>query len=82
MLYTVQIIIGAVVSASCVLTNQSGDALPPSLAAFSPSERGVLVYTGYGVTKELTFYCLTKKQVRVTIELTLIRLKESVDKFM
>ncbi|XP_031416845.1 WD repeat-containing protein 90 isoform X2 [Clupea harengus] len=48
---------------------ENGDVLPPSLAAFSPCERGVLVYTGYGVTKELTFYCLNKKQVLRTISL-------------
>ncbi|XP_041938455.1 WD repeat-containing protein 90 isoform X2 [Alosa sapidissima] len=47
-----------------------GDVLPPSLAAFSPCERGVIVYTGYGVTKELTFYCLNKKQVLRTISLS------------
>uniref|UniRef100_A0A3B1KC02 WDR90 4th beta-propeller domain-containing protein n=1 Tax=Astyanax mexicanus TaxID=7994 RepID=A0A3B1KC02_ASTMX len=37
--------------------------LPPSLAAFSPTERGVVVYTGYSTERELTFYCLKKKQV-------------------
>lgn len=44
-------------------------ALPPSLAAFSPSERGVVVYTGYAVEKEIIFYCLYKKQVLRTISL-------------
>ncbi|XP_066539496.1 WD repeat-containing protein 90 [Hoplias malabaricus] len=44
--------------------------LPPSLAAFSPSERGVVVYTGYAAEKELTFYCLKKKQVLRTVSLT------------
>lgn len=43
--------------------NQDVLALPPSLAAFSPSERGVVVYTGYAVEKEIIFYCLYKKQV-------------------
>ncbi|XP_050954268.1 WD repeat-containing protein 90 [Labeo rohita] len=42
-------------------------ALPPSLAAFSPSERGTVVYTGYAVEKEIIFYCLYKKQVLRTI---------------
>uniref|UniRef100_A0A8B9RIY0 WD repeat domain 90 n=1 Tax=Astyanax mexicanus TaxID=7994 RepID=A0A8B9RIY0_ASTMX len=37
--------------------------LPPSLAAFSPTERGVVVYTGYSTEREMTFYCLKKKQV-------------------
>lgn len=36
---------------------------PPSLAAFSPSDPSVVVYTGYGVEKELSFYSLVKKQV-------------------
>uniref|UniRef100_A0A672KHC3 WD repeat domain 90 n=1 Tax=Sinocyclocheilus grahami TaxID=75366 RepID=A0A672KHC3_SINGR len=44
-------------------------ALPPSLAAFSPSERGTVVYTGYAVEKEIIFYCLYKKQVLRTISL-------------
>ncbi|TSL82524.1 WD repeat-containing protein 90 [Bagarius yarrelli] len=44
--------------------------LPPSLAAFSPTERGVVVYTGYAAQKELTFYCLKKKQVMRTVSLT------------
>ncbi|XP_043083053.1 WD repeat-containing protein 90 isoform X2 [Puntigrus tetrazona] len=44
-------------------------ALPPSLAAFSPSERGTVVYTGYAVEKEILFYCLYKKQVLRTISL-------------
>ncbi|KAL2078258.1 hypothetical protein ACEWY4_025943 [Coilia grayii] len=48
---------------------ENGDVLPPSLAAFSPCERGILVYTGYGVTKDITFYCLNKKQVLRTIAL-------------
>ncbi|XP_063077510.1 WD repeat-containing protein 90 [Engraulis encrasicolus] len=48
---------------------ENGDVLPPSLAAFSPCERGVVVYTGYGVTKDITFYCLNKKQVLRTIML-------------
>ncbi|XP_026880574.2 WD repeat-containing protein 90 isoform X2 [Electrophorus electricus] len=43
--------------------------LPPSVAAFSP-ERGVVVYTGYAAQKELTFYCLKKKQVLRTVSLT------------
>ncbi|XP_060777132.1 WD repeat-containing protein 90 isoform X2 [Neoarius graeffei] len=44
--------------------------LPPSLAAFSPTERGIVVYTGYAAQKELTFYCLKKKQVIRTVSLT------------
>ncbi|TRY93037.1 hypothetical protein DNTS_025166 [Danionella cerebrum] len=45
-------------------------ALPPSLAAFSPSERGVVVYTGFAVEKEIIFYSLYKKQVLRTISLS------------
>uniref|UniRef100_A0A3Q3IDR4 WD repeat domain 90 n=1 Tax=Monopterus albus TaxID=43700 RepID=A0A3Q3IDR4_MONAL len=36
---------------------------PLSLAAFCPADPGLLVYTGYGVEKELCFYSLRKKQV-------------------
>ncbi|XP_069547580.1 WD repeat-containing protein 90 [Brachyistius frenatus] len=41
----------------------AGDSLPPSMAAFCPSDRSLVVYTGYGVEKELSFYSLTKKQI-------------------
>uniref|UniRef100_A0A3P8SCT6 WDR90 4th beta-propeller domain-containing protein n=1 Tax=Amphiprion percula TaxID=161767 RepID=A0A3P8SCT6_AMPPE len=41
----------------------AGDSLPPSLAAFCPADCSLVVYTGYGVEKELSFYSLTKKQV-------------------
>uniref|UniRef100_A0A8B9L481 WD repeat domain 90 n=1 Tax=Astyanax mexicanus TaxID=7994 RepID=A0A8B9L481_ASTMX len=44
--------------------------LPPSLAAFSPTERGVVVYTGYSTEREMTFYCLKKKQELRTVSLT------------
>lgn len=44
----------------CVL---KGDAPPPSLAAFSPTDPSLVVYTGYGVEKELSFYSLFRKQV-------------------
>uniref|UniRef100_A0A8C9YQW0 WD repeat-containing protein 90 n=1 Tax=Sander lucioperca TaxID=283035 RepID=A0A8C9YQW0_SANLU len=36
---------------------------PPSLAAFCPADPSLVVYTGYGVEKELSFYCLAKKQI-------------------
>ncbi|XP_055085612.1 WD repeat-containing protein 90 [Periophthalmus magnuspinnatus] len=36
---------------------------PPSLAAFCPSDPSLVVYTGYGVEKELSFYSLTTKQM-------------------
>uniref|UniRef100_A0A8C7XN51 WD repeat domain 90 n=1 Tax=Oryzias sinensis TaxID=183150 RepID=A0A8C7XN51_9TELE len=39
------------------------DYLPPSIAAFSPEDHSLVVYTGYGVEKELLFYSLSKKQV-------------------
>ncbi|XP_041829959.1 WD repeat-containing protein 90 isoform X2 [Melanotaenia boesemani] len=47
----------------------TGDSLPPSLAAFYPDNHGLLVYTGYGVEKNLTFYSLAKKQIIKTIAL-------------
>ncbi|MEQ2261894.1 hypothetical protein XENORESO_017510 [Xenotaenia resolanae] len=46
------------------------DSLPPSLAAFYPADHSLLVYTGYGVEKELSFYSLAKKQVIKKISLT------------
>lgn len=39
------------------------ESLPPSLASFSPTDPGLVVYTGFGVEKELSFYSLAKKQV-------------------
>uniref|UniRef100_A0A4W3JB08 WD repeat domain 90 n=1 Tax=Callorhinchus milii TaxID=7868 RepID=A0A4W3JB08_CALMI len=37
--------------------------VPPSLAAFSPSQSGEVVYVGYGVEPEIIFYSLHVKQV-------------------
>ncbi|XP_074519833.1 WD repeat-containing protein 90 [Halichoeres trimaculatus] len=39
------------------------DGPPPSLAAFCPSDPSVVVYSRYGVEKELSFYSLAKKQI-------------------
>ncbi|XP_030257051.1 WD repeat-containing protein 90 [Sparus aurata] len=39
------------------------DSPPPSLAAFCPADPGLIVYSGYGVEKELCFYSLAKKQI-------------------
>uniref|UniRef100_A0A7N8XKJ2 WD repeat domain 90 n=1 Tax=Mastacembelus armatus TaxID=205130 RepID=A0A7N8XKJ2_9TELE len=39
------------------------DSPPPSLAVFCPSNPDLVIYTGYGVEKELIFHSLTKKQV-------------------
>uniref|UniRef100_I3KVN4 WD repeat domain 90 n=1 Tax=Oreochromis niloticus TaxID=8128 RepID=I3KVN4_ORENI len=44
-----------------------GDSLPPSMASFCPADHSLVVYTGYGVEKELSFYSLTKKQVSLYI---------------
>ncbi|KAG2456181.1 MIRO2 GTPase, partial [Polypterus senegalus] len=44
-------------------TEKESDWLPPSLAFFSPSDPGVLLYVGYGMEKEITFYSLHEKQV-------------------
>lgn len=41
----------------------TGDSLPPSMASFCPADHSLVVYTGYGVEKELSFYSLTKKQI-------------------
>ncbi|XP_020567837.1 WD repeat-containing protein 90 isoform X2 [Oryzias latipes] len=45
------------------------DCLPPSIAAFSPEDHSLVVYTGYGVEKELLFYSLSKKQIIKKISL-------------
>ncbi|XP_076008450.1 WD repeat-containing protein 90 [Genypterus blacodes] len=45
------------------------DGPPPSLAAFCPSDPSLVVYTGYGVERELSFYSLTRKQIIKKIEL-------------
>ncbi|XP_040924451.1 WD repeat-containing protein 90 [Betta splendens] len=39
------------------------DSPPPSLAAFCPLDHSLVVYTGYGVEKEISFYSLTTKQI-------------------
>lgn len=47
----------------------TGDSLPPSMASFCPADHSLVVYTGYGVEKELSFYSLTKKQIIKKISL-------------
>uniref|UniRef100_A0A8C7HKE2 WD repeat-containing protein 90 n=1 Tax=Oncorhynchus kisutch TaxID=8019 RepID=A0A8C7HKE2_ONCKI len=42
----------------------------PTLAAFSPIDPGLVVYTGYGVERELSFYSLAKKRVIKKIALS------------
>ncbi|XP_070962859.1 WD repeat-containing protein 90 [Oncorhynchus clarkii lewisi] len=49
---------------------EESDSLPPSLAAFSPIDPGLVVYTGYGVERELSFYSLAKKRVIKKIALS------------
>ncbi|XP_029977706.1 WD repeat-containing protein 90 isoform X2 [Sphaeramia orbicularis] len=39
------------------------DKPPPSLAAFCPTDPSLVVYTGFGVEKELSFYSLDTKQI-------------------
>uniref|UniRef100_H2ZYH0 WD repeat domain 90 n=1 Tax=Latimeria chalumnae TaxID=7897 RepID=H2ZYH0_LATCH len=46
------------------------DAAPPSVAAFSPSEHGVVICSGFGVTKEIVFYGLQERQVIKKIALS------------
>lgn len=38
------------------------NSLPPSLAAFSPRQSGIVVYVGFGVKPEIILYCLHSKQ--------------------
>lgn len=46
-----------------VSCRRQSDSLPPSLAFFSHADPSVVVYTGFGVEKEISFYSLVKKQV-------------------
>ncbi|XP_023663948.2 WD repeat-containing protein 90 isoform X2 [Paramormyrops kingsleyae] len=39
------------------------DSPPPSLGAFCPQKSSIVLYTGYGVERELIFYSLSKKQI-------------------
>ncbi|XP_075890586.1 WD repeat-containing protein 90 [Nelusetta ayraudi] len=39
------------------------DSLPPSLAVFSHADPSLIIYTGFGVEKEIYFYSLVKKQI-------------------
>ncbi|KAM9816951.1 WD repeat-containing protein 90 [Neosynchiropus ocellatus] len=39
------------------------DSPPPSLAAFCPADPSLVVYTGYGVEKEMCFYSLVRKRI-------------------
>ena len=36
---------------------------PPSLARFSPVDSDIIVYTGYGMKKQLLYYSLSRKKV-------------------
>uniref|UniRef100_A0A4W3J426 WD repeat domain 90 n=1 Tax=Callorhinchus milii TaxID=7868 RepID=A0A4W3J426_CALMI len=49
--------------------------VPPSLAAFSPSQSGEVVYVGYGVEPEIIFYSLHVKQVSPNNQQTCIRIR-------
>ncbi|XP_077482569.1 WD repeat-containing protein 90 [Stigmatopora argus] len=39
------------------------DSPPPSLASFHPTDPSLIIYTSYGMEKELTFYSLKKKRI-------------------
>lgn len=45
------------------------DSPPPSLATFCPSDPSLVVYTGYGQEKELSFYSLVTKQMIKKIDI-------------
>ena len=44
--------------------------VPPSLARFSREEPDIVVYTGYGMQKQLQFYSLAQRKVLRTATLT------------
>ena len=41
--------------------------LPPSMARFSPDEPDIVVYTGYGMQKNLQFYSLSQRKVCIDL---------------
>ncbi|XP_065066075.1 WD repeat-containing protein 90-like [Rhopilema esculentum] len=43
---------------------------PPSLARFSPSDADIVIYTGYGMKKQLAYYSLSQKKVIRAVSLT------------
>jgi len=43
---------------------------PPSLARFSPVDSDIVVYTGYGMKKQLLYYSLSRKKVVKAVSLT------------
>ncbi|XP_022092508.1 WD repeat-containing protein 90-like isoform X1 [Acanthaster planci] len=44
--------------------------LPPSLARFSPTDHDIIIYTGYGMQKQVQFYSIAQKKVVRTTALT------------
>jgi WD40 repeat protein len=44
--------------------------MPPSLAKFSREEPDIVVYTGYGMQRQIQFYSLAQRKVLRTITLT------------
>ncbi|KAM4632224.1 WD repeat-containing protein 90 [Discoglossus pictus] len=52
------------------LSPKETDSSFPSLAAFCPWEPGTVIYTGFGIEKEVLFYSLVQKQVMRRIPLT------------
>ncbi|KAJ3615379.1 hypothetical protein NHX12_017351 [Muraenolepis orangiensis] len=53
---------GAQITSLQCVAKQDGEDPPPSLAAFCPTDPGLVVYTGYGVEKEISFYSLARKR--------------------
>ncbi|CAH2307904.1 WD repeat-containing 90 [Pelobates cultripes] len=51
-------------------TDKEQDSTLPSLAAFCPWQPGTVVYTGFGMEKEVLFYSLAQKQVVLKIPLS------------
>ncbi|KAJ3615378.1 hypothetical protein NHX12_017350 [Muraenolepis orangiensis] len=54
---------GAQITSLQCVAKQDGEDPPPSLAAFCPTDPGLVVYTGYGVEKEISFYSLARKRL-------------------
>jgi hypothetical protein len=50
-----------------LLTQAVFNKLPPSIARFSPEEPDIIVYTGYGMQKNMQFYSLSQRKVNLPV---------------
>ena len=48
------------------------ESLPPSLARFSHLDPNIIIYVGYGMQKQVLFYNMAQKKVRISNMLTIL----------